>query len=306
MPKSNGPAFEFKNQVSPRYIEALFLPLADGEWRSTETLVALLQAEFGIDGDITAKYNLATWSYMGIGEYTRDHGSKSFRLNALGIWLAHMYSTNQPLFFDLMHYLFYSTWLRSGDIWRARFWLYQHVCELLWNEAPHAMDTFHLTGKTQKDAANEPAFIQHHPAFPDRSVGSVYTWLQKLSPPFLTKTGTRGQLTSQRRDRCTPQLFHLAVDLVYHTLEQCLYGISLGLGDEQIAAICRICLLQPESFWEMLELTEMSFPGIEVKHGQWGTTLILSGPPQWIMLPSFHLTDAIQGDQPRYDEEDEE
>jgi hypothetical protein len=107
-----------------------------------------------------------------------------------------------------------------------------------------------------------------------------------VTPPFLNKCGTKSELCSERRAYCTPQLFHLAADLLY-TVEGLAYGTSLTMDDDKIAAICRACLLRPDRFWEMASLADMAMPEVSLRQGQWGTALALSGPPRWIELPAL-------------------
>ncbi len=107
-----------------------------------------------------------------------------------------------------------------------------------------------------------------------------------LVPPFLSRQGTK-QLTSVRRSFCTPQLFYLATDLVYTTVEGLQYGVSLSINERHIEAICQACLLDTDHFWHMADLTQMTINGYELRRGQWGTSVALAGPPTWITLPDF-------------------
>lgn len=203
-----------------------------------------------------------------------------------------IYSTNSELFYDLIHFLFYSAYYRSKDIQRVRFWLYASVCDRLWQEAPALADTSTLTNRLQVES--HAAFPGYDPSFSEKSVGGIFPWLQTLSPPFLTKQGTRGQRYSERRNYCTPQLFHLATDLVYTTMGSLQYGAFLAINELHIESICKPCLLNPEHFWDMVELTQMTVDGYEIRRGQWGTSIALSSPPTWITLPDFSSEKATK------------
>jgi hypothetical protein len=208
-----------------------------------------------------------------------------FRLAELGKQLISIYSTNQALFYDLMHFMFYSTFRRSGDLRRVRFWLYASVCDTLWWEAPTMIEIFSLTNRLQIESRE--LFPNYDPAFSERAVGGIFPWLQTLVPPFLTKQGTKSLLYSKRRSYCTPQLFHLATDMVYTTLEGVPYGTALAINEQQIEAICKACLLDPQHFWEMAKQTQMTIGGYDIHQGQWGISIALAGPPSWISLPDF-------------------
>jgi len=292
MLQNEDPSFQFNNQVAPRYVEPLFLQLQYGHWYSTAQFIGLLHSS-GLDvkGNGIASSNMLIWSLVGLGEVeksgTHNINMKKniFRLTKLGKQLVDTYSTNTELFYDLMHFLFYSTYLRSGNIQRGRFWLYASVCDGLWQEAPAQIDKSALTNRLQVDS--RAVFPHYDPSFSEQSVGGIFSWLQTLVPPFLLKQGTKSQLYSKRRSHCTPQLFHLATDLVYTAVEGMQYRSSLAINERHIEAICKTCLLDTEQFWDMADLTQMTISGFELRRGQWGTSIALDGPPTWITLPDF-------------------
>lgn len=284
MPTSRAISFEFKNQVSPRYIQPLFLHLQPGEWyESPEMQQMLRDGGLNIQGEKIVGANTIFWTKVGLGE--RQIGKTSlFRLSPLGIHVKELFSTNQELFFDVIHFLFYSAWRRSGKLAQVPFWLYAQVCDTLWQNAPGRMDSMALTRQMQEDSRH--TFPKHDPNFPERSVRSIFPWLGMLTPPFLSKCGAKSELCSERRITCTPQLFHLAVDLLFQQ-EGLQYGTSLTIDEQHITAVCQTCLLATDRFWEMASLTDMAIRELEVRQGQWGTSLALSGPPRWINLPDF-------------------
>lgn len=290
MAQGNDPSFQFSNAVSPRYLEPLLLQLQHGQWYSTAQFTGLLRSN-GLDvkGNGIALSNMSTWSLAGLGQIEkRGTGfikKNVFQLTELGKQLVDTYSTNSELFYDLMHFLFYSTYRRSNDVRRGRFWLYASVCNKLWQEAPALTDTSALTNWLQIEI--RISFPGYDPSFSEQSVGGVFSWLQTLVPQFLARKGSKIQLYSTRRSHCTPQLFHLATDLVYTTVEGLQYGSSLAINERHIEAICKVCLLDTERFWDMADLTEMTINGFEIRRGQWGTSIALEGPPTWITLPDF-------------------
>ena len=246
MTQKSNPSFQFCNTVSPRYLEPLFLQLSFGQGYSTAHFTGLLHSN-GLDvkGNSIALYNMLTWSLVGLGKIEK-HGTGYFKKNIfwlteLGKQLVATYSTNSELFYDLMHFLFYSTYRRSNDIRRGRFWLYASICDRLWQEAPALTDKSALTNRLQFEI--QVAFPGYDPSFSEQSVGGVFSWLQTLVPPFLSKQGPKSQWYSTRRSYCTPQLFHLATALIYTTVEGLQYGASLAINEQHIEAICKACLL---------------------------------------------------------------
>lgn len=285
-PKVN---FQFYNSISPRYVELLFLPLEEARWYETGEMRDLLRSGgLDVEGSDIVDRNVDAWSLAAMGqtrfEFRGRARVKMFRLTRLGKQVVDIYSTNHELFHDLIHYIFYSTWHRSHDIKKARFWLYSSVSDALWAGAPATTDSFALTNKLQIESSQ--VFPGYAPAFSERSVTAVFPWLSALMPPFLSKCDNRSQLCSKRRNLCTPQLFHLATDLVYR-IDGLRYGTSLAIDDKHIELICKICLLDLHRFWEMAELTKLSIRGFEIRKGQWGTSIALEQPVSWIGLPDF-------------------
>jgi hypothetical protein len=282
------PNFQFYNQVSPRYVEYLFLKIEHDRWYRASELRSILRQNLDIEGSDIVLGNIDAWSMVGLGQSKLIKEGRSltyiFQLTNLGKQVQETYSTNRDLFFDIVHFLFYSAWYRSNDAFRGRFWLYASVCNELWLNAPNKTDSFDLTAKLHTES--QSLFPESEPAFPERSVRAVFPWLGALAPPFLEKGQSRSQLSSRRRAFCTPQLFHLATDLLY-TTRSLRYGTSISVDDETVQSICKICLLDSDQFWEMADRTKISIRGFEIRKGQWGTSIALEGPPAWIELPEL-------------------
>ncbi len=287
--------FQFPNQVSPRYIQPVFLKLESGAWYSSVELRELLKIGIpNIEGKEIIYNNMETWSLIGLGNYKVENtqGRKAyFRLTDLGKQIKETYSTNHELFFELMHYLFYSSWKKSLNPKLGKLWLYSRVCEILWDTAPSEMDSLNMTGILQQEA--QEVFPAHSPKFPVQGVRAVFPWLVTLTPPFLSKKTGRSLLLSEKRKNCSPQLFHLALDLIYNQ-KQLKYGTSMAIGDEEIKSVCRVCLLDEGQFWEMADRTKMIIRGVDIRRGQFSTSIALEMKPQWIDLPDY--TNEIEFD----------
>ncbi len=287
MGSNQRPTFEFQNQISPRYIEPLLIQLQSDRWYDMSQLKKMLRANgIPVEGSKIVEKNTIAWSLTGLGqtriERSGRYVNRLFALTTFGKQMIDIYSTNHELFYDLMHFIFNSAWNRSHDLRMARFWLYATVSDILWAEAPSQMDSFGLTNRLQIESRQK--FAVFEPAFPERAVRAVFPWLQALTPPFLSKRESKNYLCSERRSYCTPQLFHLATDLI-HNADGLAYGTSMAIDDRHMDAVSRICLLDTASFWQMAELTKMTIRGFEIRRGQWGTSIALDGPPAWIIIP---------------------
>src|SRR5579872_431099 len=108
-------SFQFYNAVSPIYVGALLLQLQHDQWYSTAQLVSLLRSnKIDIDGSSIVSNNTLAWSLVGLGQIEKRGSGflkkNIFRLTELGKQLIDTYSTNAELFYDLIHFLFYSAY----------------------------------------------------------------------------------------------------------------------------------------------------------------------------------------------------
>ena len=290
------PSFIFGPNISPRYIRSLFLQLDFGIWYSTTEMKDLLRLSgLTIEGKDIVDKNAGAWALLRLLEKKNgsvDGGKKYYKLSSLGKELQETYSTNQELFFDIMHYLMYSLWHRSKNPSFGKFWLYASVCKFLWDNAPGTTDSYEITGILQNEA--QSIFMEYEPKFPARSITAVYTWLSALTPPFLSKETNRPQLFSKKRESCSPQLFHLALDLLY-CQKKLKYGTSIAIGEDEVKDVCRTCLLDESRFWEMADRTKMIIRGVDIRRGQFSTSIALEMKPQWIDLPDYTQEIEFEG-----------
>lgn len=286
--------FQFPNQVTPRHIKSLFLKLEYGTRYSSLELKEILRSSLDVEGKEIVNLNIDAWDAIGLGRTNTERVQGRllfFSLTSFGKQLQETYGTNEELFFELMHFLFYSTWKRSLNAKFGKFWLYSRVCDYLWDSAPSEMDSYNLTGILQHEA--QEVFPMYNPKFPAQSIAAVFPWLGSLVPPFLERKTSRSILSSTKRNYCSPQLFHLALDLIYNQ-KKLKYGTSMAIGDEEIKSVCRVCLLDEGQFWEMADRTKMIIRGVDIRRGQFSTSIALEMKPQWIDLPDY--ADEIEFD----------
>lgn len=274
--------------MTTRYIQPLFLQLDPDQWYSSIELRDILRHNgLHVDGSDIVTHNINAWTLLKIGERNDEIIGKrkiNFRINKLGRQLQETYSTNQELFFDLIHFLLYSIWIKSNNPIYGRFWIYTSVCNYLWDHAPCIVDNTNITGMLQLES--QLVFPNYQPKFSARSVRTVFPWLGLLTPSFLNKHSGKQNLFSTKRISCTPQLFHLALDLVYNQ-KLLKYGTSMAIGDEEIRSVCRVCLLEEGQFWEMADRTKMILRGVDIRRGQFSTSIALEMKPLWIDLPDY-------------------
>ena len=61
----------------------------------------------------------------------------------------------------------------------------------------------------------------------------------------------------------------------------------MAIGDEEIKNVCKACLLDEKQFWEMADRTKMIIRGVDIRRGQFSTSIVLEIRPQWIDLPDY-------------------
>jgi hypothetical protein len=114
------------------------------------------------------------------------------------------------------------------------------------------------------------------PSIGGDTVRATLSWLRTLDPPCFSNDDT----IFSRRGFCPPELLLLAVDFVYRE-DKVPYSSNLLLNDEVRDDICRVCLLAPESFEEMLSWTLAQFDFLKRSvGGGWGSYLLLSKKPE--------------------------
>ena len=124
MPTPKNVSFEFKNQIVPRYIEPLLLQMEYGQWYDSAELRRYLRAGgLDVEGKNIVQAHIVLWAKVGLGEVKRaERNYNLFKLTPLAKQVIDLYSTNQELFYDLFHFLFYSAWPRSRNLNQAPFW----------------------------------------------------------------------------------------------------------------------------------------------------------------------------------------
>ncbi len=101
MTAKRGVKLEFKNQVSPRYIEPLLLQIEPGEWyTSAELQQQLRDSGLDVQGKDIVQVNIAFWEKVGLGEVQRPRGPGDLTCSAwelLGKQVRDLYSTNRAV-----------------------------------------------------------------------------------------------------------------------------------------------------------------------------------------------------------------
>jgi hypothetical protein len=165
--------------------------------------------------------------------------------------------------YDLLHYLFYTTWRLEEPTKHARSWFYRTACDDLWNKQSIQLDldarnalTEQLTRQALEDFQNVPGFSGEKISVGRQTLAGTLEWLRHLKPSVI-----EGEKVEEfhRRQACSAELFLLALSRSAQ-LSGSEVGMDLLLSPQRREEICRLCLLEPLQFDRMLDWMLPIFP----------------------------------------------
>jgi len=165
--------------------------------------------------------------------------------------------------YDLLHYLFYTTWRSEEPTKHARSWFYRTICDTLWNMQRATLDldtrdtfTQQLTSQALEDFQNIPGFSGEKISIGRQTLAGAMEWLRHLKPQVL-----EGEKVEEfhRRQACSAELFLLALSRSYQ-LGRSEVGMDVLLSPQRRDDICRLCLLETLQLDRMLDWVLPIFP----------------------------------------------
>lgn len=156
---------------------------------------------------------------------------------------------------ELIHFLYYIGYEANNN---KRFsWSYRKVCDWLWDSAPCEINRDRLVNIVTQAA--QDTFDISGISFSTQSVSGILHWVTNLYPRCIDADNI-----FMRRAYCPVESFMLALHHVYQHQSHQAETPSVRLTPTVKETVCRICLIAPESFMEMLNQAEGSFAGIQV------------------------------------------
>lgn len=183
---------------------------------------------------------------------------ENLRLTRAGQVLADVVRLQPETLAEYIHFLYYTAY--SADQTKRFSWSYRLVCETLWENAPAQINRDRLVGMVSQLAAE--TFETDTVSFSVSSVGGILSWLEQLTPAVFTEREDVRYFT--RRPYCPIETFFLAINHWYDQLRN-RETVYVPLTDDFRLAVCRLCLLMPEAFDEMLVQTEAAFSVLQVR-----------------------------------------
>lgn len=180
-------------------------------------------------------------------------GTNALTLTEIGQSIAHAARYQRTLLPELIHFLYYTGYETNPN---KRFsWSYKKVCDWLWESAPSEINRDRLVNVVTQAA--QDTFGISGISFSAQSVNGILHWVTSLQPVCIDENGI-----FMRRAYCPVESFMLALHHVYQHQRNEAPSVRLTPAVKEV--VCRICLIAPESFTEMLGQAEGSFPGLQV------------------------------------------
>jgi len=266
--------FEIRTIDHPTYLKEI-LPLFRGGTSFTNNeLVPVVRLS---DSVVRIGRLTQSWYILGILDRTKEHNrAYRYSLSEFGENLLNQLQFNPSLAVEFVHWAYYSAWLRSPDSQWGWSWVYQEVCDVMWDNSPSRIVPKKLMADTVEKANS--LFPEQAPSFDVLSIRSVMAWLAAMDPPFLLKkdeSDSKSPLLSRKRESCSPELVFLAIQLQYQ-IKALSFDAPLLMDEALIEAVCKVCMLAPEQFWPMAEICSLTFPSLERKETLYGTSLMIT------------------------------
>lgn len=261
----------------PAYLRGV-LPFFQSEATFTNSELADVTPTVGLSDHVRRIGHLTqSWYILGILDRVREQNQAyRYSLSEFGENLLNELQFNSSLAIELVHWAYYSAWLRSPDFQWGWSWVYQEVCDVMWDNSPSQIVPRKLMADTLEEANS--LFPEQAPSFDIVSIRSVTSWLAIIEPPFLIKkdkSDPNSPLLSRKRENCSPELLFLAIQLQYQ-VKGLPFGTPLLMDEALIETVCKVCMLAPEQFWPMAEICGLTFPSLVRQESLYGTSLMIT------------------------------
>ena len=217
--------FHVLHNARPEYEQDVVDLLSDGGTSSyDEMLQKGLELGLSIGSQVRTERMLKD-----ILQPMRDLGFVSrqrIELTESGKTLAILSRHKPSLFPEMIHFSYYTAWNHQTPGENCFSWSYRQLCKYLWGQGRIEIDTPAFSSVISSAAIQHFGVTQV--SFSSQSVNGILNWLRALSVPVIQELD--GDSVFSRRAFCPPELFVMAVDFVYRTLEID-YGVNLLLSD---------------------------------------------------------------------------
>lgn len=258
--------FHVDHNVKPKNIEAILLFLSNRNFIKKEELFNKLKnyrcsihpRHFNKNLFILKKFNVV------------DIKNGGYILSKIGIQLQNYLNFDKKIFYDLMHFLYFTSWDYGNHQSLYFSWSYKTICEILWNYKPIILNRKKLAVDLLNSAHD--TFEIKDISISHEAITGIFNWVNALTPSFINNL--RKNEIGEGRESCSTELFIVTLGYLYK-----MFNLNIGtpilLDTNKTEFICRACLLNEKYFDKMLDLTIKTFGYISKDYGEWGAFLIL-------------------------------
>lgn len=213
-------------------------------------------------GELNTKNMLSTLSSL---ELLND--SDLQELTDLGEDLIEVSIYDSDLFFELLHWVYTTAYLRNPGPERLISWAYYESSKFLYQSAP--IDSF---SNRKQDIVDEiiynaersdgPGFEQDPGAFSTKSINGYQKFIEPLNPPVLEDN------SFTLRSRVPEELVLLTIDMIYSSpivIETTDYGDLLDLSDEVRKILGTVTFIDPQDIDDALEQTAAAYDYLNIQ-----------------------------------------
>ena len=264
--------FHIEHNVKPENIRKILPILSSGNSMGLENILSDLQKrDYSISIDhLRRNLNiLSAFSFI-----KRDQ--KLYQITNLGMSLNKILSYKPSTFYDIMHYFYYSSWTLTHNPIVAFSWTYKTISNLIFENENIIIDKRNLAGELLS-YAQENFPTEKRIAISPYAIEGAMNWLQALDPPIITNTNRIKQRIGKGRTACSPELFLLGIDHLYKLLGL-VYGAPILLDDNKIRIVCQLCLLDPNKFSQLINMSQKTYNMLIINNSEWGYSISLPKP----------------------------
>lgn len=163
---------------------------------------------------------------------------------------------------DILHYLIYTRWHEADPLSFLPSWSYRTSCDSYWNTQRLRLTDEYLDQQVgeiinmAEMTFTEMGFEEIGTiSFSRKSLVGLHNWLYALNPPVIEDG------VFSRRSFCHPELLLLAIGYVMRD-EDAATETDILLSHDKRAAICRICLLEPDALDRTLDWMIPIYPKV--------------------------------------------
>jgi len=258
--------FHVEHNVTPEHVSAILHCLEAQSLVSEESVLSALAARSHRIHPDHLRRNLVVLEVLGLVE----EETRFYRLSDWGEAARRLATFHRGVFFDLVHFLLYSSWDRRQIYWS---WTYQTVCQLLWEARPRIETYRELVGDVA--GVGSRCFPGRRLVIDESSIGAVVRWLHCLDPRFIHPSENNNREWTAGREWVSPDLVVLAIQYLYESLNVS-WRTPLLLDQAKLTRLGPLLLAEETTCLSSVRVASSTFSILQEHSGEWGSSVIMA------------------------------